>query len=178
MESPPSAHVYLPKRSSVDWARAVEDALSACGGLEGALLPVLHAVQETLGFIPDDALPAIARGLNVSRAEVHGVVTFYHHFRSSPPGKVVVQVCRAEACQALGGDLLLQQTQRRLGCEGPTHTSPDGRFTVEPVYCLGLCASSPAAQVCERPLGRLTLEQLVQAAERALAEVQAKEASA
>lgn len=129
--------------------------LANLGGQPGALLPVLHAVQDELGYIPASAVGQIASGLNLSRAEVHGVVTYYHHFRSSPPGRHVVQICRAEACQACGADELLAQASQLLGCAAG-HTRADGQVTLEPVYCLGLCATSPALQVDGRLHGRVT----------------------
>ena len=117
--------------------------------MNGALLPLLHAIQEKVGFIPPDAVGEIAKGLNLSRAEVHGVVTYYHFFRSEAPGKHVVQVCRAESCQACGADELLALAETTLGCK--THqTTSNGAVTLESVYCLGLCASSPAIQVDEK----------------------------
>jgi formate dehydrogenase subunit gamma len=125
--------------------------------LPGALMPLLHAVQDTLGHVPDDAVPLIAAALNLSRAEVHGVVTFYHHFRREPAGRAVVQVCRAEACQSCGADDLLAHAERVLGC-APHHTSADAAFTLEPVFCLGLCASSPAIRIGERLHSRVTPE--------------------
>lgn len=129
----------------------------------GALLPLLHAVQDALGHVPADAVPAIAQALNLSRAEVHGVITYYHHFRSEPAGKHVVQVCRAEACQACGADALLAQAERILGCKSH-ETRADGAVTLEPVYCLGLCASSPAVQVNDRLLARVTPARLLRVA--------------
>lgn len=123
--------------------------------LPGALMPLLHAVQDRIGHVPEAALPRIAAALNLSRAEVHGVVTFYHHFRREPAGRTVVQVCRAEACQSCGADALLAHAERALGC-APHHTSADGAFTLEPVFCLGLCASSPAIRVGERLHSRVT----------------------
>ena len=123
--------------------------------LPGALMPLLHAVQDALGHVPDDVVPRIAAALNLSRAEVHGVVTFYHHFRREPAGRAVVQVCRAEACQSCGADELLAHAERALGC-APHHTSADGAFTLEPVFCLGLCASSPAMMVDEELHARVT----------------------
>lgn len=134
----------------------VQRALVEHADRPGALLPILHAVQDELGYVPRQALPVIARALNLSRAEVHGVVTYYHHFRSEPAGRHVLQVCRAESCQARGGEQLLAQARERTGCSGDHHTSPDGEWTVEPVYCLGLCSSSPAAQLGERLYARLT----------------------
>ena len=128
-------------------------------GQPGALLPLLHAVQDALGHVPPEAVPAIAQGLNLSRAGVHGVLSYYHFFRSTPPGRHVVQVCRAEACQACGADALLAQAERILGC--PSHeTRADGAVTLEPVYCLGLCAQSPAVQIDQRLHARVTPERL------------------
>lgn len=110
------------------------------------LLPTLHAIQDTLGFIPPESVPEIALSFNLSRAEVHGVLTFYHHFRSTPPARHTVQLCRAEACQSMGADALLQHAERALGCTLHGH-SADGRFGLEPVYCLGQCATAPAMMV-------------------------------
>lgn len=119
------------------------------------LLPVLHALQDRIGFVPPDAVPAIAEHFNLSRAEVHGVITFYHHFRSSPPARRTVQLCRAEACQSMGADGLLAHAQQALGCGLHEH-SADGAFALEPVYCLGLCASSPAMSIDGVPFARVT----------------------
>src|SRR5215510_11871696 len=121
----------------------------------GALLPILHAVQEAFGYIDDAAVPVIAAALNLSRAEVHGVITFYHDFRREPAGRHVLRLCRAEACQAMGCEALLKQVENRLGVRCG-NSSADGRVTFEPVYCLGLCASGPAAMVDGRVIGRLT----------------------
>ena len=130
----------------------------------GALLPLLHAIQDQLGHVPDAAVPDIAQALNLSRAEVHGVITYSHFFRRQPPGRHVVQVCRAEACQACGAEALLQQAERILGC--PSHgTRADGAVTLEPVYCLGLCASSPAIQIDDRLHARVTPARLQALAE-------------
>jgi len=125
----------------------------------GALLPLLHAVQDALGHVPPEAVPVIARGLNLSRAEVHGVVSYYHFFRQTPPGRHVVQVCRAEACQACGAEDLLAHAEKLLGCKAH-ETRADGVVTLEPVYCLGLCASSPAIRVDERLHARMTAARL------------------
>ncbi|MED5619362.1 NAD(P)H-dependent oxidoreductase subunit E [Ideonella sp. BN130291] len=116
--------------------------------LDGALLPILHGVQDALGFVPPEAVPEIAQALNLSRAEVHGVVTYYHHFRQRPVAGPVLQVCRAESCRAMGGEALL------------AHARAAGRCTVEPVYCLGLCAQSPAVMLDGRPHARVTPERL------------------
>lgn len=105
-------------------------------GRPGPLIEVLHAVQAELGYVPPAAVPLVASELNLSRAEVHGVVSFYHFFRSTPPGVHSVSVCRAESCQAVGGEALAAHAQRRLGVDFH-QTTPDGRFSLEPVYCLG-----------------------------------------
>jgi formate dehydrogenase subunit gamma len=112
----------------------------------GPLLLVLHAIQDELGYIPLEAVPVVADGLNLSRAEVHGVVTFYHYFRRVPPGSHVIQICRAEACQSMGGEKLEAHAKRRLGVNFH-ETTPDGRFSLEPVYCLGNCACSPSLTI-------------------------------
>lgn len=121
----------------------------------GPLLLVLHAIQDEFGYIPNEALPTVAAELNLSRAEVHGVVTFYHYFRHTPPGRHVVQLCRAEACQAMQAERLAEHVQRRLNI-GFHQTTADGRFTLEPVYCLGNCACSPAMMIDDELYGRVT----------------------
>ncbi len=136
--------------------------LAAHQGLEGPLLPILHAVQAEWGHVPESAIPVIARALNLGRAEVHGVVSFYHDFRTAPAGAHVVRLCAAEACQAQGSRALAAEVAARLGA-GLHETTPDGRVTVEPVYCLGLCACGPAALVDGRPLGRATAEAIAEA---------------
>lgn len=127
--------------------------------LEGPLLPILHAVHAEWGHIPADTLPVIADALNISRAEVHGVVTFYHDFRELPPGRHMVRICRAEACQAMGANALADHARSVLGVDWHG-TTADGAFSLEPVYCLGLCACGPAAQIDGRILGRVTIEKL------------------
>jgi formate dehydrogenase subunit gamma len=122
--------------------------------LEGPLLPILHEVQHAFGHIPEAAVPVIAEELNLTRAEVHGVVSFYPDFRRAPAGRHVIRLCRAEACQSMGGDALVAQTEERLGVK-LGQTRGDGRVTLEPVYCLGLCATAPSATFDDRPLGRL-----------------------
>jgi formate dehydrogenase subunit gamma len=122
---------------------------------EGALLPMLHALQATFGCIPDAAVPMMAQALNLSRAEVHGTISFYHDFRRTPPGRHVLKLCQAEACQSVGCRALAAHVTERLGI-GLGETTPDGRITLEPVYCLGLCATGPSALVDERVVGRLT----------------------
>ena len=123
----------------------------------GPLLEVLHEVQAELGHIPPGAIPLIADELNLSRAEVHGVVSFYHYFRHSPPGRHVVRVCRAESCQAMGAETLASHAERRLGVRFD-QTTPDGRFSLDPVYCLGNCACSPAVMIDGELFGRVTPE--------------------
>ncbi len=125
---------------------AIRDIIQSQMGLEGPLLPILHALQSAFGHVPQDAIPLIADALNISRAEVHGVMTFYHDFREVPAGRHVVKICRAEACQARGSEAVAEAALARLGLEWHG-TSANGAVTVEPVYCLGLCASGPAAIV-------------------------------
>jgi formate dehydrogenase subunit gamma len=126
---------------------------------DGPLIEVLHDVQADFGCIPSGAVPVIARALNLSRAEVHGVVSFYHHFRTRAPGRHVLQICRAESCQAAGGRAIESHAQKRLGV-GFGGTTADGRFTLEAVYCLGLCACSPAAMLDDEVHGRVTTASL------------------
>lgn len=122
--------------------------------LEGPLLPILHGIQDEFGYVPQAALPVIADGLNLSRAEVHGVVSFYHDYREAPAGRHVIKMCRAEACQSMGGDALAERLLELLGIDWH-ETSANGAVTVEPVYCLGLCACAPAAMVDGEMVGRL-----------------------
>ena len=126
---------------------------------EGPTLPVLHALQEAFGHVPAAAVAMVAEALNLSRAEVHGVVTFYHDFRSEPPGRHVLKLCRAEACQAAGGDALAARAQAKLGVAIGS-TAADRSVTFEPVYCLGLCATAPAAMLDGRVVGRLDATRL------------------
>jgi len=122
--------------------------------LEGPLLPILHEVQAEFGYIPQEALPVIARALNLSRAEVHGVVTFYHDYRDHPTGRHVLKLCRAEACQSMGGAALEDKVKKLLGIDFH-QTTLDGAVTLEPVYCLGLCSTAPAAMLDGEVHGRL-----------------------
>jgi formate dehydrogenase subunit gamma len=123
-------------------------------GKEGATLPVLHDLQAAFGCVPNEAVPLVAHALNLSRAEVHGVVTFYHEFRRHPPGRHILHVCRAEACQSLGCEVLASHLHSRLNI-GWHETTSDGAVTLEPVFCLGLCAIGPAALLDGQPLARL-----------------------
>jgi formate dehydrogenase subunit gamma len=127
--------------------------------LEGPLLPILHALQQAFDHVPENAIPLIAEALNIGRAEVHGVVSFYHDFKDLPAGKHVVKICRAEACQAVGGDAIAQHALAKLGI-GWHGTTADGAVTIEPVYCLGLCACAPAAMVNNTVVGRVTPDKI------------------
>jgi len=131
-------------------ARIIDD----LRGLEGAVLPILHALQKAFGHVPEAAVPMVAEALNRTRAEIHGVVTFYHDFRRAPPGRHVLTLCRAEACQAMGGDRLAERAEARLGVAMGA-TTPDGGVTLQAAYCLGLCATAPSAMLDGRPVGRL-----------------------
>jgi formate dehydrogenase subunit gamma len=132
----------------------VQAILAAHLGEKGALLPILHDVQAAFGYVPPDTLPLIAEALNLSRADVHGVVTFYHDFRLEPAGRHILRLCRAEACQARGGADVAAHTRARLGIDWH-ETTRNGAVTLEPVFCLGLCASGPAAMLDETPLAAL-----------------------
>ena len=123
-------------------------------GQDGPLLPILHAFVEEFGYVDEAAEPLIAEALNISRAEVHGVVTFYHDFRRKTAGRHVLKLCRAEACQAAGGDAIAERAEQRLGI-ALGGTAADGSVTLEPVYCLGLCACAPSAILDGRVHGRL-----------------------
>lgn len=127
-------------------AALVTEACARHAGLEGPLLPILHEVQARVGYVPQSAVPIIAEALNISRAEVHGVVSFYHDFRSEPAGRHVLKICRAEACQAMGANALADAAKARLGVDWHG-TTRDGAVTLEAVFCLGLCACGPAAMV-------------------------------
>ena len=127
----------------------------------GPLIEVLHAVQAALGYVPAEAVPVVAEALNLSRAEVHGVVTFYHFFRETAPGKHTVHICRAEACQSMGANALVAHAKKRLGVDFH-ETTRDGVFSLEPVYCLGNCALSPAAMIDGQLYGRVTPERFDQ----------------
>ncbi|MFZ1389845.1 MAG: formate dehydrogenase subunit gamma [Thiolinea sp.] len=125
----------------------------------GALLPMLHAIQDQLGYVPTEATPLLAKSLNLSRAEVHGVISFYHHFRTTPPGKHTLQICRAESCQSMGSRDLEAHAKAALGIDYH-QTTPDGAISLEPVYCLGNCACSPAVRVGDEVQGRMDNAQL------------------
>lgn len=147
-------------------ADIVTEVIASHEGQEGSLLPILHDLQEAFGYIPEAAEPMIAHALNISRAEVHGVVTFYHDFRHEPAGRHVLKLCRAEACQSCGSDSLAARAEQKLGIK-LGETTGDGRVTVEAVYCLGLCATAPSAMIDGRLVGRLNDKKL----DKLLAEV-------
>jgi formate dehydrogenase subunit gamma len=157
------------KSASEPWdvARGAE-IIAEHAGLEGATLVILHALQEAFGYVPQPAIPMVADALNLSRAEVHGVFTFYHDFRHAPAGRHVLKLCRAEACQAAGGDALAARAEAKLGI-ALGNTTADERVTLEPIYCLGLCATAPSAMLDGRIVGRLDearLDALVAEAQR------------
>ncbi len=131
----------------------IEEILVAHLGMEGPLLPILHAIQLEFGHVPQSVLPQIAKALNLSKAEVHGVVSFYHDFREKPAGRHVLKLCRAEACQAMGADRVAAHVQGALGLDWHG-TTTDGAVTLEPVFCLGLCACGPAAMMDGHLIGR------------------------
>ncbi|MFN3274926.1 MAG: formate dehydrogenase subunit gamma [Paracoccus sp. (in: a-proteobacteria)] len=141
-------------------ADEIRDVAAPLMGLEGPLLPMLHAIQAEWGHVPPAAVPVLADLLNLGRAEVHGVISFYHDFRDHPAGRQVLKICRAEACQAMGATGMAAETLARLGVDWHG-TTPDGAVTVEPVYCLGLCACAPAAMIGDRVLGRVDADRLV-----------------
>lgn len=141
-----------------DAARAAVDAaIAASKDLAGPLIPILHAIQDALGFVPEEAVPVVASALNISRAEVEGVVSFYHYFRRHAPGRHVIHLCRAEACQSMNAAALEAHAKRQLGVDFHG-TTADGAFTLEPVYCLGNCALSPAMMIDGELYGRVSAE--------------------
>ncbi len=138
----------------MDTAHVVER-IQGLQHLPGALLPILHSLQEEFGYIDDAMIPLIAEALNISHAEVHGVISFYHDFRRTPAGRHVLQICRAESCQAMGCNSLIAHVEKSLGVK-LGETSADGNFTLRPVYCLGNCALSPAVMLDGQPYGRVS----------------------
>lgn len=144
--------------SKPEWDKsAVLATIDRLKALPGALLPILHAIQDDQGYIPSESVPLIAKALNVSRAEVHGVITFYHYFRDTPPGKHTIHLCRAESCQAMNATALEAHAKDKLGVDFH-ETTTDGVFTLEPVYCLGNCACSPALSINGEVFGRVSTE--------------------
>ncbi len=135
----------------------IESLIGSFAARQDELLPILHGIQDTFGFVPPAAVPQIAQALNLSRAEVHGVISFYHHFRSAPPGRHILKLCRAEACQSVGARAIETHVRRRLDI-GFNETCVDGSLTLEAVYCLGNCACAPSAMLDDRVHGRLSIE--------------------
>jgi formate dehydrogenase subunit gamma len=168
--SSPSSPAAPPAPATAAQLAVVDGAVARLAALPGALMPILHAIQDELGFVPVEAIDRIAAGLNLSRAEVHGVITFYHDFRNTPPGRTVLKLCRAEACQAMGCRALEQRLQDVHGV-AMGETSPDGALTVAAVYCLGNCALSPSALLDGRLLGRVDAARL----DRIVADARAKD---
>ncbi|MEI2806329.1 formate dehydrogenase subunit gamma [Albidovulum sp.] len=149
----------MPLNTAEASERDLSAIVSDLSGGEGPLLPILHAIQGAYGHIPEAAIPLIAEALNLTKAEVHGVVTFYHDFREKPAGRHIIKLCRAEACQSVGGADLGERVLAKLGLDWGG-TTANGAVTVEPVYCLGLCACGPAAMVDGRVVGRLDAARL------------------
>lgn len=147
-------------------ADEIRDVVTPLTALEGPLLPMLHAIQAEWGHVPQAAVPVLADVLNLGRAEVHGVISFYHDFRDHPAGRHILKICRAEACQSMGGAAMAAGVLDRLGVDWHG-TTPDGAVTVEPVYCLGLCACAPAAMLDGQLMGRVDGDRLVNALEAA-----------
>lgn len=139
----------------------VQAHIEAHRGVEGALLPLMHAIQDDIGYIPEEVYPQISKALALSIAEVHGFVTFYHHFRTHPVGKHVLQVCRAESCQAMGAEKLEAEIKKQLGVDYH-ETTLDGEVTLLPVYCLGNCACSPAVMMDEEVYGRVDAQMVAE----------------
>ena len=147
----------LPDRT----VRAIQAAIASNQDKPGALLPILHGIQDHVGHIQPEAVPLIASELNLSRAEVHGVISFYHYFRQTPPGRHTLQICQAESCQAMGSVALTEYAKQCLGIDFHG-TTGDQEFSLEPVYCLGNCACSPAVMLDDEVYGRVTPERLEQ----------------
>lgn len=141
---------------------AVERAIATHSGREGPLLPMLHDIQRDLGCVPGRAVDLLAKAVQTTAAEVYGVVTFYHDFKREPQGHHVLKVCRAESCQAMDGNKVIEELQKKLGI-GWGETTPDGRVTLEPVYCLGLCACSPAAMLDDHLIGKADADSIMAA---------------
>jgi formate dehydrogenase subunit gamma len=145
----------MPDHLDINWRARLDAILEQFAAQPGPLLQVLHAVQDAFGYIPPDAVDVVAHRLNLSRADVHGVISFYHYFRQTPSGRHIVHLCRAEACQSMGGRALEAHAQAHLGV-GFHETTSDRALTLEPVYCLGNCALSPAIMIDGAVFGRVT----------------------
>jgi len=160
--SPQTADAWTPAQ--------IQTVVDEHRSMPGAMLPTLHAIQDRFGHIPEAAVPIIAEALRHTRADVHGIISFYHHFRTQPPGHSVVQVCRAEACQARGSRQLENHVKAVLGVDYH-HTTSDGEITLEPVYCLGNCACGPTIRVNDDIHGRMTAAKFDRLAEQLTATV-------
>lgn len=144
--------------SSTEWTtQSIQTIIDALKHKPGAMLPILHAIQDEIGYIPDKAISLIADSLLQTRAEVHGVISFYHHFRTTPPGRHTIEICRAEACQAMGCRSLEQHAKTTLGIDYH-QTTADRRFSLEAVYCLGNCATAPSIRIDNDIHGRVSLD--------------------
>lgn len=146
--------ISLVNKLSDSDLKKIESHIFAHQGVPGALMPLLHAVQDDIGYVPEEIYPQISQALALSVAEVHGFVTFYHHFRTHPVGKHVLQVCRAESCQAMGSEKMESEIKAKLGIDYH-QTTMDGEVTLLPVYCLGNCACSPAVMMDDEVYGRV-----------------------
>lgn len=153
MHIPSSAEQFEP--TNTDYQAIVDAALELHADKRGNLLPILHSIQDAIGYLPDAVIPLLAKALNLSRAEIHGVISFYAHFRQKPTGKHVLEVCMAEACQSMRSEELAQHARNTLSCDFH-ETSPDGSVSLEPVYCLGLCAQSPAVMLDGKPYAKMS----------------------
>ena len=159
-------HASPPDSTTGHQLAAIDAAIERLRALDGALLPILHAIQDEIGFVPREAVPRLALALNLSQADVHGVISFYHDFRSAPPGRHVMRLCRAEACQAMDGEALAERLETKHGARFGA-TTADGAITLEPVYCLGNCACAPSLMLDGKTHGRVTptrLDSLVEGA--------------
>lgn len=157
MHTPSDSNEFSPSNETVQ--QVALQALERYEGQPGNLLPILHAIQHALGCIPALAVPVLAKALQRSRAEIQGVISFYPHFREKPAGAVMLEVCRAESCQAMGGNALAEHARQQLGCNFDD-TTANGAVTLQAVYCLGLCAQSPAVMINGQPHARMTPEKL------------------
>lgn len=152
---------HFMNQTTVNLPELVSSVVESHRHLRGPLLEILHEIQHRLGFIDPDVVPLLAAELNLSRADVHGVVTFYRDFRSAPPGRVTLKICRAEACQSVGAESLVADLEQRLAIK-VGQTTPDGTTTLDQVFCLGNCALGPSAQINGRVYGRLDADRLVE----------------
>ncbi|MEZ2720429.1 NAD(P)H-dependent oxidoreductase subunit E [Paenalcaligenes hominis] len=153
--------IPVPALTAEQLATVLQNALDQHAHKEGNLLPLLHSIQDQLRYIPAAIVPLLSTAINRSRAEIHGVISFYTHFRTQPPAPVLLELCRAESCQARGANHLITQVKEQLGCDFH-QTSSNGHVSLEPVYCLGLCSQGPAAMINGTPVAHLNLQTLNQ----------------